>query len=169
MDGASTLALCIGGEVVDIEFNVAIESVDRIELSEPLCIEPQDPLRGVLAKLKQHNNGTALVCREGVLVGIFTERDALKLLAAGADLDRPIESVMTRAPITMRPDASIGTAIRKMAAGGYRRLPIVDREGVPIGVLQTAAIVRFMVEHFPRTIYNLPPVPHAVMQQREGS
>ncbi len=69
----------------------------------------------------------------------------------------------------MRPEASIGTAIRKMAHGGYRRLPIVDREGMPIGVLQTAAIVRFLVEHFPRTIYNLPPVHHRVMQQREGS
>ena len=154
---------------MDIGFNVAIESVDQIELSEPLCFEPQDSIRSVLARLKQHNNGTALVCREGVLVGIFTERDALKLLAGCADFDRPIESVMTRSPITLRPEASIGTAIRKMAAGGYRRLPIVDREGVPIGVLQTAAIVRFMVEHFPRTIYNLPPVPHPVMQQREGS
>ena len=154
---------------MDMEFNVAIESVDQIELSEPLCCEPQESLRGVLAKLKQHNNGTALICREGVLVGIFTERDALKLLTRCADFDRPIENFMTRAPVSMRPEASIGAAIRKMAAGGYRRLPIVDREGVPIGVLHTAAIVRFMVEHFPKTIYNLPPVPHAVMQQREGS
>jgi CBS domain-containing protein len=90
-------------------------------------------------------------------------------LASRANLDRPVESVMTRAPVTLRPEASIGTAIRKMALGGYRRLPVVDREGVPIGVLQTAGIVHFMVEHFPRSIYNLPPVPHAAMQQREGS
>jgi CBS domain-containing protein len=152
-----------------MEFNIAIESVDQIELSEPLCCEPQDSIRSVLSKLKQHNNGTALICREGALIGIFTERDALKLLAGGADFEQPIESVMTRGPVTLRPEASIGAAVRKMAAGGYRRLPIIDREGVPIGVLQTAAIVRFMVEHFPRTIYNLPPVPHPVMQQREGS
>lgn len=154
---------------MDIEFNVAIESVDHIELSEPLCSEPQDSIRSVLLRLKQHNNGTALICREGVLVGIFTERDALQLLAAGANLDRPIESVMSASPVALRPEASIGTAIRKMAQGGYRRVPIVDREGAPLGVLHTAAIVRFLVEHFPRMIYNLPPVPHPVMQQREGS
>lgn len=154
---------------MDIEFNVAIESVDHIELSEPLCAEPQDSIRSVLVRLKEHNNGTALICREGALVGIFTERDALQLLAGGADLERPIAEVMSEAPMALRPEASIGTAIRKMALGGYRRVPIVDREGVPVGVLQTAAIVRFLVEHFPRTIYNLPPVPHAVMQQREGS
>jgi CBS domain-containing protein len=154
---------------MDIEFNVAIESVDQIELSDPLCFEPHESIRSVLVRLRLHNNGSALVCREGALVGIFTERDALRLLASRADLDRPVESVMTRDPVTLRPEASIGTAIRKMALGGYRRLPVVDREGVPIGVLQTAGIVHFMVEHFPRSIYNLPPVPHPAMQQREGS
>ena len=154
---------------MDIELNVTIESVDQTELSPALRVDAGDSVRQVIARMKHRRIGTALVCRGSALAGIFTERDVLRLLAARADLDEPISAVMTPSPITLQPTASIGAAIRKMAVGGYRRLPVVDSHGAPIGVLETSGIVRFLVEHFPRTIYNLPPVPHPAMQQREGS
>jgi hypothetical protein len=54
-----------------------------------------------------------------------------------------------------------------MAQGGYRRLPIVDPQGRPLGMIDVAGIVHFLVEHFPGTIYNLPPTPHSTLD-REG-
>ena len=46
--------------------------------------------------------------------------------------------------------------------------PIIDRLGRPLGILEVSGIVHYLVQHFPKTIYNLPPVAHPVMHDREG-
>jgi hypothetical protein len=56
-----------------------------------------------------------------------------------------------------------------MSKGGYRRLPIVDEAGKPTGILRVKGILRYLVEHFPAVVYNLPPEPHQTTQQREGA
>ena len=153
---------------MDIEFSVMVEPVEQASPSEPICVEPHVTLRQVLELLKHRNSSGVLVCRDGRLIGIFTERDALRTMVDRIDLSTAIDAVMTDRPVTVRRETAIGTAIRRMCAGGYRRLPIVDDENRPVGIVQMPGIVRFLVEHFPRTIYNLPPAPQAVMQQREG-
>lgn len=76
---------------------------------------------------------------------------------------------MVRQPVTVRKGASVAEAIHKMSAGGYRRLPVVDNDNKPIGVLNVSGILHYFVEHFPSVIYNLPPDPHHAMQEREGA
>ena len=149
--------------------NLNQESVDAAEPVDPLLVEPDAQLADVFALLKAQNVGSVLICREGALVGIFTERDALKLIAGGANLDVPIESVMIPNPTTLEVDCSVGTAIAKMARGGYRRLPIVDGRGRPTGVVKTSGIVHYLVEHFPEEVYNLPPEPRPITHDREGA
>ena len=136
---------------------------------EPLLVEPETSLADVFALLKAQDVGSVLVCRDEVLVGIFTERDALKLIAAGADLKVSIESVMIPNPTTLAENCSVGAAIAKMAKGGYRRLPIVDSGGRPTGVIKTSGIVHYLVEHFPEKVYNLPPEPRPITHEREGA
>jgi CBS domain-containing protein len=154
---------------VDIRLNLQSESVEHAAPAEPLTVEPDTPVRDVLALLKEHNVGSLLICREGVLVGIFTERDALRLMAKDADLTVPIESVMVADPVTCHAESTVAAAIQEMSAGGYRRLPIVDDEGRAIGVIKTSGIVHYLVEHFPSAVYNLPPVTEPGTQEREGS
>ena len=154
---------------VDIRLNLQSESVEHATPAEPLSVEPGTPIRDVLALLKENNVGSLLICRERVLVGIFTERDALRLMADDADLTAPIESVMVSNPVTCHTDSTVAGAIQKMSSGGYRRLPIVDDHGRAIGVIKTSGIVHYLVEHFPSTVYNLPPVTEPGTQEREGS
>jgi CBS domain-containing protein len=153
---------------LDVEFSLTLESVQQAAPAEALCIEPEATIRQVLERLKEQGSGVVLICRHGKLVGIFTERDALHVLAGKSDLNAPIESAMTANPVTVGSNASIGTVIQKMASGGYRRLPTLDDQGRPSGVVEASDIVHLLVEHFPRTIYNLPPEPHPLTQQREG-
>jgi CBS domain-containing protein len=145
------------------------EKVEMTDLEQPVCVEPSTPIRQVLGLLKQQSAGSCLVCSQDKLLGIFTERDATKLLSSGGDLSRPIEAVMTRAPRTARTTDSVASAIEKMARGGYRRLPVVDSSGKPVGVIGVPGIVHFLVQHFPQTVYNLPPRPNPVMPEREGA
>jgi hypothetical protein len=56
-----------------------------------------------------------------------------------------------------------------MAEGGYRHLPIVDDQHRPTGVVAVHGIVHYLVDHFPNTVYNLPPDPKASTRDREGA
>lgn len=153
---------------MDLELNLTTESVSRAHLLAPICVEPATPLREVFERLKGEGRGSILVCHDGSLVGIFTERDALRLMAHGGNLDVPVESVMVRNPATIDAEATVADAIGRMTSGGFRRLPIINGDRQPIGVVQVASIVHYLVEHFPKTIYNQPVVSHPVTQQREG-
>jgi len=110
--------------------------------------------------LNQQHTGCALVVENGRLVGIFTERDVLTKVVGAVDMDATrVESVMTPAPDTLPPTASIAFALRKMTLEGYRHIPVVAPDGSPIGVVAVRDIVAWMVELFPESIYNLPPEP----------
>jgi CBS domain-containing protein len=76
---------------------------------------------------------------------------------------------MTPDPVCVHPKDPIRLAVRRMEQGGYRHLPVVDESGRPVGVLSVKRIVHFLVEHFPATVYNLPPDPNGVPQEREGA
>ncbi len=119
--------------------------------------------------MRGRSTGGVLVCQDMKLVGVFTERDALKIMAEGTDLSAPIESVMVHPAITVLADDSVSKAVVEMARGGYRRLPVVDSNGCPLSVVRVSGIMQYLVEHFPQTIYNLPPQPKAAPQNREGA
>ena len=78
-------------------------------------------------------------------------------MASGADLSAPVRTVMSSPPAAVASDATVGKAIRMMAEGAYRHLPIVDKNQKPTGVLAVHGIVHYLVDHFPETVYNLPP------------
>lgn len=109
-----------------------------------------------------------MVCDNDQLVGLLTERDVLGLMAANADLSRPVSAVMVK-PVTVSAGDSMGSAIAKMSTGGYRQLPVVDEGGKPLGMLKVSCILHYFVQHFPSTIYTLPPAPDRVPPTREGA
>ena len=136
---------------------------------EPICVEPATPIREVLRRLKEGGTDSVLVCEVGKLVGIFTERDAVRWMADADRVDGPVSQYMTSEPVTVTIDETVGSAIHKMAVGGYRRLPRVNNEGAPVGMLTVSHILHYLVEHFPRVVYTLPPTPKHSTQKREGA
>jgi CBS domain-containing protein len=102
-------------------------------------------------------------------VGVFTERDALRLLADGTNLDSTVAETMTRNPVTIRKSDTVARAISLMSVGGFRRLPIIDEKGNIEGVLKVSGLLHYLVEHFPKVVYTLPPEPHHKVASREGA
>ena len=154
---------------MDIRLNLDTETVDQCHPAEPLCVTPTTTAADAVRAMKEHNRGSVLVCLDEVVVGIFTERDVLKMMAAGASFKVPIEQVMTHDPVVLRAGDKVGRAISLMAQGGYRRLPIVDGRGRAIGMVRVSGILHYLAEHFPSVIYNLPPEPHHSTHEREGA
>lgn len=159
---------------MDIELNLTTETVEQTRLKDPLVVAPDVSVRDVFELLKAKQAGGLLICQDEKLQGVFTERDALRLMAAdatsdGANLDRPISEVMTTEPATLTSSSTVAEAIKMMAGGGYRTLPILDESGKPVGLLSVKALVHYIVQHFPQSVYNLSPNPTPAMEQREGA
>ncbi|PHS02848.1 MAG: hypothetical protein COA78_20115 [Blastopirellula sp.] len=152
-----------------IELNLTTEFVTDLKPEEPIQVDVEQSTESVIDLLREQKAGAALVNRGGRLAGIFTERDVLRLLAKGADLSVPIEQYMGTSVVYLKRTDVVASAITKMSEGGYRRLPIVDQNGNATALVTTADVLHYLVEHFPETIYNLPPTTANSVQEREGA
>jgi len=74
-------------------------------------------------------------------IGIFTERDAIRLVAKNADLDQPLGNVMTKNIITISEDASINEVRRTIQTHSLRHLPVVNQEDRLVGLLSVRALM----------------------------
>jgi len=162
-------AVTLSGFAVDFQLHLETETVDHCHPSKPLCAQPNDSVRTVLRRLQEARTGVAMICTAGKLDGIFTERDALRLLADGASLDVPVSDAMVRNPVTVRKTDTVAKAISLMSGGGFRRLPIVDDQGQVQGILKVSGLLHYLVEHFPKIVHTLPPAPHYKSADREGA
>ena len=63
----------------------------------------------------------------------------------------------------------ITQAIRLLYERGLRHLPVLNDDRKPIGVVSVRRMMEYVVEHFPQTVYNLPPDPSQVLDGREGA
>ncbi|MEX0610964.1 MAG: CBS domain-containing protein [Pirellulales bacterium] len=154
---------------MDFQLSLESEGVGSAYPDQPLAATVDDSVGDVLQLLRAQHTGAAVICDGAKLVGILTERDALKLMARGVDFSTPVRDAMSSSPATISADATVGQAIRVMSEGGYRHLPIVDSDGKPMGVMAVHGIVRYLVDHFPETVYNLPPDPKSAPREREGA
>ena len=154
---------------MDIQFNLKQDLIDRTFVDSPLKVDRQTSLSEALVLLKEHRCGHLLICEQGKLVGIFTERDFLYLITRQATLEQPIENVMTSNVDCLSPEDTVGTTIARMSEGGYRHIPVADPDGHPVGVSRVSGILRYLVEFFPSLVYNLPPQPHHSTKDREGA
>ena len=150
-------------------FTLNADPIDEAYPTEAIVVRPDATVREVLLLLQERKRGEVLVSDGGTLLGIFTERDALRHMASGASLDGPVSRVMASEPVTVTLRETVGDAVRKMANGGYRHLPVVDEEGRPTGVVGVSGILHYLVAHFPRVVYNLPPTPHHRTRDKEGA
>jgi CBS domain-containing protein len=146
------------------------ERLKGLPLSHPTCVPPALSLRETLGVMRREQVGCVLVCDGERLVGIFTERDVLnKLFGAAVDEDAGIERFMTRDPEVLSVDDTLGDAVRLMTENGYRHVPLVDRAGKRAGLVAARDIVRYIAEHFPAEVVNLPPKLHQTFVTPEGA
>lgn len=153
--------------------SLSTDLVTQAYPDQPLAVSAEATVGEVVGLMKAQRGSCVLICStgecEGQVDGIFTERDALRWMANGGSPQTNIREVMTARPAVLQAKSTVGAAIEMMAQGGYRHLPIVDEQGTPIGVAAVRGIVHYLVDHFPQTIYNLPPEPGKTFAAREGA
>ena len=107
-----------------------------------VTLPPSEPVSKAARLMKEHNIGSILIIDAGKLVGIFTERDLVRLVADGAPLDTSLGEVMTRDLVTVKPSDPAIRVICRMIEHNVRHIPVVDDEGRPVGIISGRDVMR---------------------------
>lgn len=74
-------------------------------------------------------------------VGIFTERDVIRIVAQNLPLDATIEKIMTKNPFTINDDSTFEEAKYIIRTHKIRHLPVVDKDGKLVGLISVRHIL----------------------------
>jgi CBS domain-containing protein len=101
-------------------------NVEAIYRPEVFTIRSDESL-GDAAGSMQYNEVSALPVFDGErLVGIVTERDVVRAVADGVDLqETAVADYMTADPVWIFPDCSVRDAANRMLELGVRHLPVM--------------------------------------------
>ena len=112
------------------------EMAEIIRNQKPVTLPPTATVQEACKHMHQRRIGAVLVTsNKGELVGIFTGRDAVRVLAEGKSASSThLRNVMTEKPDCLPPRHTAIHALRLMRDGGFRHVPVVH-EGVVIGIV----------------------------------
>ena len=107
----------------------AIRNMCDIIRRTPITLPPTATVQQACQAMHQHRVGAIVVVDEHHrLLGIFTGRDAVRLLAEGRNPSHThLEMVMTRNPLHLPPGHDAVEALQLMHDGGFRHVPVVDK------------------------------------------
>ena len=154
---------------------LASQPLSVVGRRQPVSVPPGTTLGACLLTIQRTGPGDSVFVTDADrrLPGVLTERDIFGRLvgpdvAAGVDVDVPVELYMNTEPKTLRLDQTVRAALELMQAGRYRNVPVVDDDRRLVGVVRQIDILKFLAESFPEELLNLPPRPHQRMEQAEG-
>jgi CBS domain-containing protein len=117
-----------------------------------ICIKPvvtasaQMTVDQAARAMRSKNVGALVVVNAGRPVGMLTDRDvAVEVVAKGMDPDTVrVGDVMRKRPMTIREDLGILDAAKAFAKTGVRRLPVVTKNGVLVGVIAVDDLIMLL-------------------------
>lgn len=112
-----------------------------------ISTRPSDSVRAVVDLLAQHRIGAVPVVEGDSLVGIFSERDIVRLLSSyGPDaLDRSLDDVMTKSPVTCDSNMAVIGALSQMTQKRIRHLPVIDDARL-VGFVSIGDLVKYRID-----------------------
>jgi CBS domain-containing protein len=108
----------------------------------PVTVGVGVSVRDVVRVMYENSIGSIVIVDDvGRPIGIFTERDLLRLVAQGASLDSPVDTVMSRDLVVVKGVEGVVRAAMLMSEHRIRHLPVVDDEGKLVGVISVRDVV----------------------------
>lgn len=98
-----------------------------------------------------------LVVEDKRLFGVVSDRDLLKALSPNigtaaekssdtATLNKKVHQVMSRKPISIKPDANIYKALEIFEQHNVSCIPVIDDDAIPVGIISWRDIVKALLK-----------------------
>lgn len=136
-----------------------MKTVRYILQNKPEAVYSTGPETSVFEALNvmlEKNISALLIADNGLLHGIFTERDyARKIVLKGkSSKDTLVSEVMTSNPVTITPNDEIDLCMQIMTEKHIRHLPVIE-QGQIIGMVSIGDVVKSIIEIQKETIRQL--------------
>ena len=119
--------------------------VIHVMLRNVVTTDPKTSIKAAIETLYKKHIGSLLITdNDQKCIGIFTERDVIRVVAQGVNLDTPIEKAMTSNVTTIGEEASLEEARRLIVEHAVRHLPVVNSQGELVGLLS----IRKLLDEF---------------------
>jgi len=128
--------------------SILYDRISKLEPPEPVTVTSNESIEAVVKKMNSRGHGAVCVVdSKGSLVGIFTERDAVKRVAAKEVniSTTPISEVMTRDPLAMQSHEKLGAILNKMSDAGFRHVPIMEGDRL-VGITTVRGVLNYITE-----------------------
>lgn len=111
-----------------------------------ISVTSGESVQRALELMKENRVRSVLVIDAGQLAGIVTQGDcAIRVLLAGLDAKvTPVSQIMTRDPMTVKPEDPLEACMGLMANRNFRHLPVLEG-GRVVGVVSIGDIVKDMI------------------------
>jgi CBS domain-containing protein len=116
--------------------------VKHIMIEDVVTAKANITVKDAVRTLQEKHLGSIVITDDSEkCIGIFTERDVIRVIASDVSLDTPIEQVMTKNVVTIGEEASLEEARRLIISHGIRHLPVVDSNGKLTGLLSVRKLL----------------------------
>jgi CBS domain-containing protein len=111
-----------------------------------VTVHGDTPLRQAIELLVANRiSGLPVVDSAGNLVGIFTEKDAMRLLYEESGVMRTVSDLMVREPRAFQQDAPLAEVCDCLMANHFRRVPILAGKKL-VGLISRADLMPAILE-----------------------
>ena len=125
----------------------AIKRVEDYMTEEVVFANLTDSLQSAAAKMAERDIGSIVIVQEGKPIGIVTERDFVRRVAALGKDSRTltVADIMSTPLVTVGPECDINSAAKIMTDNNIKRLPVVEGERL-VGIITSFDIAKVMAE-----------------------
>lgn len=119
-----------------------VRTVSDVMTKEVLTASPSETIAEVTGRMRELKVGSVVIVDGRRPIGILTERDLVRIAAAGTDPSAAkVSEWMTENPDTVDPGEEVAQAWTSLAEHGYRHIPVVA-DGELRGIVSMRDLVR---------------------------
>jgi CBS domain-containing protein len=133
----------------------ALGTVEEAMTRTVVCVSPEMAAAEAATLLQRRGVGGAPVVRDGGVVGVVTSSDLASphpyaretgpfLRPRGGASAWSVADLMTESAVTAFAAEPLAAAVMSMAAARVDRLPVVDEEGRPVGIVARDDVIRIL-------------------------